>query len=135
MNSIVLHRSGCYTLSPREGFAYSTLCEADVKPPRIPVPVKSKSWGIVSHGIQPGVCGPVIRADDGGCFDAASLWSCLVSPAGCRRRTPGTLKPASTRLSASMIWLSKNLDFFGRNSTSKTSTSRPSGFFGRVTAL
>ena len=46
--------------------------EVGVKPPRIPEPVRSRGWGIVSHGIQPAGCGPTTHGADGGCSGAAS---------------------------------------------------------------
>ena len=58
-----------------------------LKPPRISVPVRSRGWGIVSHGTQQGGCGPRIRVVDDGCNGAASLRSCHEPPASCRRRS------------------------------------------------
>ncbi len=46
--------------------------EVEVKPPRIPEPVRSRGWGIVSHGTQPAGCGPTTHGAAGGCSGAAS---------------------------------------------------------------
>ena len=45
---------------------------AAMKPPRIPEPVRSRGWGIVSHGTRPAGCGPALHAAGGGCSGAAS---------------------------------------------------------------
>lgn len=52
------------------------LAEDAMKPPRFPEPVRSRGWGIVSHGIRQAEPGPMIRGADGGCSGAASQSSC-----------------------------------------------------------
>jgi hypothetical protein len=51
--------------------------EAIVKPPRIPEPIRSRGWGIVSHGTRPAELTPMLHGVDGGCIGAASQPSYL----------------------------------------------------------
>ena len=53
------------------------LAEDAMKPPRIPEPVRSRGWGIVSHGTRPAELTPGLHGVDEGCTDAASRLSCL----------------------------------------------------------
>lgn len=46
-----------------------------VKPPRFPDPVRSRGWGIVSHGTRQAEPGLVIHVDGGGCSGVASRLS------------------------------------------------------------
>ena len=48
-----------------------------VKPPRIPEPLRSRGWGILSHDIRPAELTPMLHGVGGGCSDGASPQSCL----------------------------------------------------------
>ena len=54
-----------------------TLQKMTVKPPRIPEPIRSRGWGIVSHGTRPAELTPMLHGVDGGCIGAASQPSYL----------------------------------------------------------
>ena len=54
--------------------------QVQLKSPRISEPVRSRGWGIVSHGTRPGGRGRVIRVVCGGCSGATSRPSCPALP-------------------------------------------------------
>lgn len=56
---------------------FNRWCKDNLKPPRIPEPLRSRGWGILSHGIRPAELTPMLHGVGGGCSDGASPQSCL----------------------------------------------------------